>query len=188
MATSNATTAMPATKRASCLTLESFPAAGALSCSRRNGSKKGTTANMQTNDQLDNMRKCVEKPEPPGLIRIGVDVRETDIGDQSGTGGANMPAAWDNRHRRTAIGHRVQPPRQGSQYPSSRHFPECIISSGYIPDRANDARTAAAKRATIGSCPKPLPPSACAPMLQRSRDSKREGRNRKRRLRTTAEL
>src|SRR5262249_42396991 len=61
MATSNAATAMPATKPASCLTLESFAAAGTLNCSRRNGSKKGTTANMQINDQLDNMRKCVEK-------------------------------------------------------------------------------------------------------------------------------
>jgi hypothetical protein len=64
---------------------------------------------MQTNDQLDNMRKCVEKPEPPGLIRIGVDVRETDIGDQSGTGGANIPAARDNGDRRPDKGRDIQP-------------------------------------------------------------------------------
>ena len=84
-----------------------------VSLIKRNGSKKGTTANMQMNDQEDNIRKWLEstagRPEPSGLIGIGIDVHEADIADQSPGGGADIAAARDDGQRRPAEGGDQQP-------------------------------------------------------------------------------
>ena len=61
--------------------------------SKWNGSKKGTTGQNQKM-----AGENAHRPEPAGLIGIGIDVHETDIGNQSSCGGADVPAVPDDGH------------------------------------------------------------------------------------------